>query len=171
MKTYKLEDIFKFAIDLEKQGERFYKIATDYTSKKETKELFTYLSRWEAKHALTFSKFQRVYLKKKLYFLADERFELLSEVLLRGMVFPDISEVRDKLKKEENIVSIIKMAMDVETNTILFYQRFKELLKQKELEKALDKIIREEENHLLKLKNLRLDLDPLYAGLKYGKFF
>jgi rubrerythrin len=61
--------------------------------------------------------------------------------------------------------------MDVELNTIIFYQKIKEFIRSKQAKEALDKIISEEERHLVKLKNIRLDLDPSYAGIKYGKFF
>lgn len=61
--------------------------------------------------------------------------------------------------------------MEVEINTIIFYQKIKEMVKVKQVKQVLDKIIQEEERHLIKLKNIRLDLDPFYAAIKYGKFF
>ena len=173
MNTYALEDIFKFAINTEEQGRQFYETASQCVRQKSVKNVFSYLARAEAKHARVFLKFCKIYAKKKSFFKVDEAFEEVLDGLLRGLSLPDISEVRDTLIKhrQEELISIIKIAMDVELNTILFYQKLKEGVRGVEPRAALDKIIKEEEQHLVKLKNLRLDCDPFYAGLKYGKFF
>ena len=172
MKTYKLEDIFKFAFNVEEHGKRFYQAASIYARDKDIKGLFLYLSKAEVKHAKIFLKFYKIYSKKNSFFPADERFEELLDTLFRGMLFPDISEIRDVLaKKSKRILSILKIAMEVETNTIIFYQNIKELIRPAQVKLALDKIIKEEQKHLIKLKNLRVDLDPLYAGIQYGRFF
>jgi rubrerythrin len=173
MKTYNLEDVFKFAINMEEQGRQFYEVAAQYARKKNIKNLFSYLAKAEVKHAKVFLKFHKIYAKKKTFFTVDETFEEVLDGLLRGLLLPDISEVRDMLlkRRRQELISIIKIAMDVELNTILFYQKLKEVLGRKQPKQALDKIIKEEEQHLIKLKNLRLDFDPFYAGLRYGKFF
>lgn len=173
MKTYKIEEIFRVAINLEEQGKSFYETSADYTDIKTIKTIFSNLAKAEVKHAKTFFKLYRIYSKKRVTFSADERFEELMDTFLRELIFPDISEVRDSLfkKDKDNLVAIIKIAMDIELNTIIFYQRIKELIRPIQVKKTLTKIIKEEEKHLINLKNLRLELDQLYAGIKYGKFF
>jgi rubrerythrin len=172
MKTYKLEDIFKFACRTEEQGKVFYETTATSAQDKEIKDLFLYLSKAEITHAKTFLKFYNLYSKTHSTFPADERFEELLDVLLRGVLFPDISEMQSILTREnKRLVSILKLAMEVETNTIIFYRNIKEVIRTPEVKEALYIIIKEEEDHLIKLKNLRVDLDPLYAGIKYGKFF
>lgn len=173
MNTCKLEDIFRFAIEMEEQGKIFYDTVSTYTEDQKIKKLFGYLKDQEEKHAKTFLKFYNLYSKKKLSFSLNEHSAEVLDVLLRGLLLPDISEVRDTLAKNKNedIISIIRISMDVEINTVIFYQRLKEIIGEEETDKALDKIIKEEESHLVKLKNLRADLDPLYASLEYGKFF
>lgn len=173
MKSYNICDIFRFAINMEDQGKVFYENASLCTEDKRSAKLFSYLQKQEINHSKVFGRLKEAYSKKRVFFNVDNDFEEVVDTLLRGLLLPDISEVRDVLKKNRNsgLVSIIKIAMEVELNTIIFYKKLKEILKQKIIQKALDRIISEEESHLVELKNVRLDLDPLYAGLKYGKFF
>ena len=171
MKTYNLEDIFKFAINMEGQGKVFYDAVSDNTEDKKAKELFSYLGKQETEHAKTFGRLYNIYAKKGSSFSADEHFEEVLDTLFRGLLVPDISEVRDALVRKKRITSIIKIGMDVELNTILFYKKLKESIGAGEAGKALEKIIAEEENHLVRLKNLRIDVDPFYAGIEYAKFF
>ena len=42
--------------------------------------------------------------------------------------------------------------MDVELNTVIFYKRIKEVIKSQEVKSALDKILKEEEKHLIRLR-------------------
>jgi rubrerythrin len=158
---------------MEEQGKIFYDTVSTYAEDQKTKKLFDYLKDQEEEHAKTFLKFCNLYSKKKSSFSLDEHSEGVLDTLLRGLLLPDISEVRDTLakKKSEGILSIIKIAMDVELNTIIFYQKLKEAIGEKETGEALHKIIKEEESHLVKLKNLRANLDPFYAGIEYGRFF
>jgi len=173
MKTYKIEDIFRLSINLEEQGKKFYEVAAKEAEEKRIQNLFIYLARAEVKHAKTFFKLYKIYAKKNGTFPADERFDDFLDTVVRGLLFPDISEIRDTLsnKGKKNIINMVKIAMDIETNTIIFYQKIRELVRPLKIKEALNKIIKEEEKHLIKLKNLRLDLDPLYAGITYGKFF
>ena len=173
MKSYNLSDIFKFAINMEDQGEVFYENVSLYAKDKSSKNLFSYLQKQEMEHSRTFKRLSDSYAKKRIFFNVDTEFDEVIDTLLRGLLLPDISEVRDVLRKDrkDGLVSIIKIAMEIELNTIIFYKKLKEILKPKILKTVLDKIISQEESHLVKLKNVRLDLDPLYAGLKYGKFF
>ncbi|MBP7087876.1 MAG: ferritin family protein [Candidatus Omnitrophica bacterium] len=173
MKIYKIEEIFKLAINLEERGQKFYEASADYADKKTIKDIFSNLAKAEVKHAKTFFKLYQVYSKKESTFSADERFEELMDTFLRELVFPDISEVRDSLFKKDknNLITIIKIAMEIELNTIIFYQRIRELIRPTPVKEILGKIIKEEEKHLIDLKNSRLEIDQLYAGIKYGKFF
>lgn len=173
MSQHRLEEIFKFAFQVEIQGKKFYANVSGFAQKKQAQDVFAYLSKAEEKHARIFQNFFNIYVKKKTSFTADDGFAELLDALARGLLFPDLTEMQYILNKDEkeNITAIIKIAMDVEVNTILFYQRIKERIRQKPVQNAVNKIIKEEESHLVDLRNLRLDLDPLYAGLQYGRFF
>ncbi|MCQ9205659.1 MAG: ferritin family protein [Omnitrophica bacterium] len=171
MKTYSLKSIFRFALNTEEKGNVFYQDVARYTQDKDIKKLFNYLSKQEIKHAKTFLKLYHSCADKKNIFLANPELSEVLDAIFRGLIFPDISEVRDSTVKKDALVRILKIAMDVEINTIIFYDRMKECIKSYKIKEILSKIITEEEKHLVKLKKMRINLDPTYAKIIYGKFF
>jgi len=172
MRTYKLEEIFKFAVDVEEQGRQYYEDGSMKAERDDVKDLFAWLAKQETKHAKKFLKFQEAYSRKGGSFKADERLDGLLNTYMRGMLFPSL-DVKKELGREDRnpMLTLVKIAMDVETNSILFYQEMKSLLGAEETKDALDKIIKEEQGHLVKLKGVRLELDPYYAAIKYGSWF
>jgi rubrerythrin len=92
---------------------------------------------------------------------------------MRGMIFPGLADLREVLgQKDHNpVLLLVRAAMGVETNSILFYEQMKALLGEEETKDALSKIVREEQGHLIKLKSMRLELDPYYSTLRYGRWF
>lgn len=173
MKTYKLEDIFQFAVDVEEQGKRFYDAGSGQAEKDEVRDLFAWLAKEEMKHAKKFLKFQEAYSRKGGSFQADARLDGLLNTYMRGMIFPDLADLKEVLgRKDRNpMLSLVKAAMGVETNSILFYEEMKALLGEEETKDALSKIVKEEKGHLIKLKGVRLELDPYYSAIKYGSWF
>jgi rubrerythrin len=173
MKTYKLEDVFKFAVDVEEQGIRFYDDAAMQAENGEAKDLFIWLAKQEMKHARRFLKFHNSYSRRGASFKADARLDGLLGTYMRGMLFPDLADVKEALgrKNRNPLLSLVKIAMEVETNSVLFYGEMKSILDEDETKDVLSKIIKEEQGHLIKLKALRLELDPYYTALKYGNWF
>jgi len=173
MKTYQLEDIFKFAVDVEEQGKRFYDAGSQQAGRDEVKDLFAWLAKEEMKHAKKFLKFQKAYSRKGDSFKADARLDGLLNTYMRGMIFPDLANVKEDLARMDRnpMLSLVRTAMGVETNSILFYEEMKSLLGEEETKDALSKIVREEQGHLVKLKGVRLNLDPYYSAIKYGSWF
>lgn len=173
MKTYKLEDIFGFAVEVEEQGQRFYEAASADAKTDEEKDLFAYLSKAETKHAKRFLKFQASYARKGGAVTADAHFSALLDTLMRGMIFPDRAKLREAIGQRDRnpLLSLIRIAMEVEANSVMFYQEMSSLLAEAEAKEALAKIVKEEQGHLIKLKQRRLEVDPYYAALKYGSWF
>jgi rubrerythrin len=92
---------------------------------------------------------------------------------MRGMIFPDRAKLREAIGQRDRnpLLSLIRIAMEVEANSVMFYQEMSSLLAEAEAKEALAKIVKEEQGHLIKLKQRRLELDPYYAALKYGSWF
>ena len=173
MKTYKLEDIFGFAADVEERGKQFYENASAQADAKDAKGLFAYLSKAETKHAKKFLKFHKAYSRKGTSFRGDSRLEAMFDTLMRGMLFPRLEEVKEAIGKADRnpLVSLLRLAMGVETNSILFYQEMSSVLDETETKDAVSKIVKEEQGHLIKLRGLRMEIDPYYSALKFGSWF
>jgi len=61
--------------------------------------------------------------------------------------------------------------MAAEKNAILLYTELAKLAKDKDQKKFFDKIVKEEKSHLVMVAGLRADNDPMYAALRFGRFF
>lgn len=172
-KIYALKDIAEVASQIEEKGKSFYENAADIIDGKASKKVFSWLAKEETKHAQRFRQLAGECAKNDVSFSLDEEAGELLDTFMRGLLFPDISELRDSAARAGNdkALAAVKIGMDVEMNTIIFYQKLKELAKNEEMQTLLKTIILEEERHLLTLKSLRLDIDPLYAGSAYGKLF
>ncbi|MBN2482960.1 MAG: ferritin family protein [Candidatus Omnitrophica bacterium] len=168
MKEYLLTDIVAWAIKIEQQGELFYEKACGYTDDSEIKKLFMYLKSEEVKHIRRFNRLGNSFRKSNAFFSVDTRFEDLLDAFMRGMAFFDVSEIRDKIarRKDRNTQDLLRLAMDIELNTILFYRTIDEYAKSGPVRKALKTIIHEEEAHLVKLKGVRKEKDPLYGEFR-----
>ncbi len=166
MAKYAFDDILRWAVNIEQQGEIFYEKALRLTTDKQLQKLFVYLRDQEIKHARRFTRLANRTRRRKGSFKADSQFEDLLDAFMRGMAFFDVSEVRDTAVQQKNAhVRLLKLAMDVEINTLIFYQKVREYVKEKPARDTLSLIIGEEEKHLLKLKKIRMYRDSLYAGL------
>ncbi len=168
-----VEDLFKLAVSMEEKGRDFYDKVSEFAKDERARKLFAYLRDQEEKHTEVFLKLFRTYAAKGTAFSAEPAFDDVIDTLLRNLLLPDISEVRDVLSKDRDVgvSSILRIGMEVEINTLFFYQKLKELVRGKQAKEALEKVIREEESHIIKLRDLRVELDPFYAGIDYGKFF
>lgn len=163
---YTFGDIMAWAVNIEQQGEMFYEKALNVSTEKEAQKLFGYLRDQEIKHARRFAQLAKRPRRRKGSFRAEGQFEDLLDAFMRGMAFFDVSEVRGAaVGRKDTLCKLLKLAMDVEINTLIFYQKIKEYMKEKPAKDTLNLIIREEEKHLIKLKNMRMEKDPLYAGL------
>jgi len=167
MRVCTISDVCNWAIQIEQQGELFYEQASGYSDDKDLRKLLVYLKNQEIKHIRRFTALNNAFSKKKSPFTVDQQFENLLDAFMRGMAFFDVSEVRDKISrgKKAGTKDLLRLAMDVELNTLLFYQKLSEYIRSKPAKSALSAIIREEESHLIKLRNLRKEKDPLYGQI------
>jgi rubrerythrin len=144
-------EIFEIAIQIEKNGVKFYNHAAKMAKLKASKEKFINLAKMEAEHADTFTALKNDLLKSekesdiydpygelKLYlnaFAEGKIFDVnMDPVLLLGM---------DPLPGE-----VVKLAMDMEKDSIVFYLGIKEMMSESAGKNKIDTIIAEEMNHL-----------------------
>ncbi len=167
-------DIFDFAINAERQGIRFYNKVAEKFDNKDLKELFQKLAREEAEHVKTFQKIKEKAQKKgevaPFVFEDADVDEYVRSIILEGL-FPSEEEADKQIESVETPASACAMAMQAEKNAILLYSELARLAKDREHKKVLEKLVREEKSHMVKLRHLRADFDPKYAAMAFGKFF
>jgi len=86
-------------------------------------------------------------------------------------LFPRGETINKRLEKVETVAQAAAIAMAAEKNAILLYTELAKLAKDKEQKKFFEKIVKEEKSHLVMVSGLRADNDPMYAALRFGRFF
>jgi len=104
-------DIFKFAIQMEKDGETFYRQLAGQVSEKGVQEILTMLADDETKHACTLEQ-----MKTKAGTMAD------SQILNKAKnIFRRIKEFHEPFDIDHGHEALYRQAMELEQKSIDFY--------------------------------------------------
>ena len=165
--------VFEFAVKTEKDGMDFYmKAARKFSENEDLKKLFVSLAREEAAHLQTFQEFQgRAAAKGVDPTLKSPAIDNYLEAIVREGLFPRGETVNKRLEKVETVGQAAAIAMAAEKNAILLYTELAKMARDKGQKKFFEKIVKEEKSHLAMVAGLRADHDPMYAALRFGKFF
>lgn len=165
-------DVFDFAIRAEKEGIEFYTKAAKKFADRDVKDLFMKLAKQEAEHLKLFTEIK---LKADIGgidpSLKNPEIDDYLESIVQEGLFPKGETVNKRLEKVDGVVAAAVIAMKAETNAILFYTEMAKLSRDREQKKLIEKIIKEEKSHVVMVRNLRADHDPMYAALTFGRFF
>ncbi len=153
---FSISEIFQFAIKIEENGEKFYKMAAEKTSDLTVKEIFLILSEEEIKH-------KNVYLEmlsKIESYQPEENFPEEYFLYLKSYADNIIfnSKAQEDLKKSFSTISAINFAIQRELDSILYYLESKNLIPKIQAQ-LVDKIIEEERKHFVKLTDLKNSLE------------
>lgn len=140
--------IISQAILNEIEGYEFYKMAGEKAETKGTKEAFQELANEELKHA--------EFLKKLWKSLSDGGSIEVSEILLQGIEIPSpeiyLWDKVDKMNTTKEM-SIFGIGMQMEKNSVEFYENAKEKVKSETGKKLFDILIDWEKVHLQQFSN------------------
>ena len=166
-------DVFDFAIKAEKDGMDFYmKASRKFSGNEDLKKLFSSLAKEEAVHMKTFNEFKiKAEGKGVDQTLKNPEIGAYLETIVQEGLFPRGETVNRRLEKVETVGQAAAIAMTAEKNAILLYSELAKLSRDREQKKFFEKIAKEEKLHLVMVSGLRADNDPMYAALKFGRFF
>ncbi|HOK79727.1 MAG TPA: ferritin family protein [bacterium] len=147
------DELFKVAMNIEKQGIEFYQNASSHAVTPGAKEIFQFLFGEEKHHYEVFKKMdtdiQRIKFRPEAI---DEEISLY----LRSLVDSGIFENLMPRNQWKNITDreALNIGIHVEKTSILFYSGIKDITEDPTACDALVKIIAEERSHLIKLTTL-----------------
>jgi len=151
---FSIREILALAVKLEKNGERFYRAAESRFKEPSLATLLRWLADEELRHVEWFehkrseSKPQEE--ERDLEKIGDE---LLRDVLgdqTFSLQEADLSKIRDQ-------AGLVDVAMEFESDTILFYEMLLTMVGDQETIDRLSEIIAEENNHIKSLRPFRTD--------------
>jgi rubrerythrin len=157
MTIYSIDEVFQFAIQIEKSGYSYYKKMTErFKDLPEIAKLFDFLAEEEVAHDDTFS---ALLSKLKTYDYAEnylEEYITYIRAFAENSIFSD-DKLAAEMEEVDNPDSAITFAMRREQESINFYHELKNLVPPEEHER-LDIIIGEEKKHYMMLYSMKADL-------------
>lgn len=156
MAIFEAKEIFKFAIRIEENGEKFYRFASNLVGDEETKKIFNYLAEEEIKHKEIFTGLLSGITKDVSFDnYSDEYFDYLRSYV-DNVIFTD--EQLEKQRKEVNdVLSAVEFAMQRELDSILYYHEVEKFVAA-DKKNLIEKIIEEERKHYAKLSEMKKNL-------------
>ena len=153
-KIEKLSDLLEIAVRIERNGLDFYKALTHSAENPAAKDTFSFLAAEEEKHIGVFRKMLEKVAEYTPRFTYPGEYELYLEGVASRSVFTEGKMQDKKITSCQNISQAVEVAMDFESQSILFYNEllgsFKGTAK-----KYLDEVIKEEKGHFAKLAEMK----------------
>jgi rubrerythrin len=150
----------RIAVDIETRGQEFYRQASSYATKAKYKEIFLMLMDEENQHRQTFMKiYNKIKEQKETMnddYLFDPDTSRYLTILSEGHVFPDAEQAAQMIAKLDTVGAILKVAIQAEKDSILFYGELARSAKFDEAKKIFELLRQEEQKHVVKLR-LMLD--------------
>lgn len=148
--SYNADNIFEMAVEIERNGAKFYKDAAEIISDPEIRDLLNSLSSMEIDHEKTFTE-MRAKLKK------DEKgstaFDPYNEESVYLKSLADTKVFYDQKIDLTSPREVLKAAITAEKESILFYLGMKGFVPESFGKKWIDEIIEEEKKHITLLSN------------------
>ena len=143
---FDLHDIIEIAVQLEANSESTYRQAARQALNPEVGALLSRLAEEEAKHRGWFTQLREEDTTAKKVDASMEKFgrELMTSVL-KGRTF---SLDQEALSLVDNQEKVLRVALEFENDTILFYQMIGAFIENAQVLANLDAIIYEERNHI-----------------------
>jgi len=151
---FSADEIFEMAQRIEKNGARFYRQVAEDAQDSGTRELLLDLAAKEDEHGQFFAAMRKdlaSHSNEPINFKPDEETSAYLRAWADGRVFDAGSDSVKNLSGQENMEDILKTAIALEKESIIFYLGFKEALTRKADRAKIDQIVREEMKHIASL--------------------
>jgi rubrerythrin len=152
---FSIQEIIEIAIEIEKNGEAFYRTLVEKANTARLRDLFKYLSEEEKKHKVRFEEILKSvggYQISEIYYateymgymkaLADER------VFTKDVFAPDI------VKNLKSSKEAIDLAIGFEKDSIIFLHEMRDMISDPEKE-TVQRLLNEEREHLRRLSAIK----------------
>jgi rubrerythrin len=156
MAIFEAKEIFKFAIRIEENGEKFYRFASNLTDDEETKKIFNYLADEEVEHKKTFTRLLSGITKDVSFEnYSDEYFDYL-RCYIDNVIFTE-EQLKKQQSEVKDVLSAIRFAMQKELDSVLYYHEVEKFVSSNQ-KSLIEEIISEERKHYAKLSDMKKNL-------------
>jgi len=154
---FNVDEVLEMAIRIESNGAAFYRKAAGMQSDAKNREFLEGLAAMEDQHQKTFTEMRKTLTEKdkagKVFDPYNEVSQYLASMAdtLGGEGSPSAA---DALTGTETLEDILKIALGLEKDSILFYLGLKDMVPPKYGQEKIDAIIKEEKKHVAQLSGL-----------------
>jgi rubrerythrin len=155
--VFNSDEIFEMAIRIESNGAAFYRKAAGLQSDTKNQNFLEGLAKMEDQHQKIFTEMRKSLTEKekgpKVFDPNDELSQYLAAMAdtMGGEGSPSVA---DSLTGKETLAEILRTAVGLEKDSILFYLGIKDLIPPQSGQDRIDEIIREERSHVIQLSSL-----------------
>jgi rubrerythrin len=149
--TFNADEIFEMAENIERDAAEFYRRAAKGAGDKKTKQMLLELSTMEEKHLATFREMRKELgagEREETVFDPDNEAAMYLQTMASGHGWEGKKSLTESLTGKEKIEDILKIALEAERNSVVFYSGLKELVPARAGKDKVEAIIREELGHI-----------------------
>ena len=155
--VFNTDEIFEMAIRIENNGAAFYRKAAGSQSDTKNQKFLESLANMEDRHQKIFTDMRTTLTEKDKVPKVFDPYNEVSQYLaamadtMGGEGSPSVA---DSLTGDETLEDILRIAVGLEKDSILFYLGIKDLIPHQSGKDRIDEIIKEERRHVVQLSNL-----------------
>ncbi|MGD8353206.1 MAG: ferritin family protein [Pseudomonadota bacterium] len=156
-------EALQLALDTEKKGYRFYKIAANSSKDPKGKEVFEHLAKDEVEHMAVIATVFESITNNEPWMTYEEAMEKYGETPPEKIIFPDVPE---EPQEDFSDVKALEEALDFEKKAVVFYTAQAESSEEDQAKAFYHSLIEIEEGHV---QIIQAELDSLMgAGIWLG---
>lgn len=154
---FRASEIVELGIQIEQNGREFYLAAAKASKDPQARQIFDFLAGEELRHEKVFQTMLKTVEKYKPEEAYSEDYYAYLKALSEEHVFTRKDEGKLAAERVQSDMQAIDMAITFEKDSILLFHEMKQLVSEQE-NNTVDKLIQQEQEHLLKLKQLKNEL-------------
>ena len=149
--TFNADEVYEIAEQIERNGAAFYRKAAEGAPDEENRSFLLELAAMEDEHEKTFSEMRREFStqeKESTVFDPDNQMALYLRAHADGKVFDVKADPCEFLEGGKTMREIIKKAIELEKDSIVFYLGMKEMVPERLGKGRIEDIIKQEMGHI-----------------------
>ena len=150
--SFNADEVFEMGMDIEQNGEAYYRKAAELTEDPEVKKIFDDLMTAEQQHYETFKKLRENLPAKDTTPLVsdpDDQEYLYLDALVKSRLFNSVREAEEVVSKASGPIETLQGALTFEKDTILFFTEMKGRTREDLGKNEIDRLIAEEREHII----------------------
>ncbi len=154
MFNFNAAEVFQIAINIEENGKRFYDKALEIVDDQAVRELFMDLGRQEMDHKKRFETLKAqlpAEVQKSTVWDPDNETDQYIRMMADQHVFTAADSVEKALANVKNAKDALKMAVEFEKDSVLFFLSLLEVTDSKKDQDFINLLVKEEQTHLRQL--------------------